>query len=64
MVGGALTHCALLHSMFELKAAQMNVQRSLIRERMIHKLQLEFNVTEAPKTFVAWKVKLQLITVQ
>ena len=30
VVVGVLTHCALIPFMFDLKAAQMNVQRSLI----------------------------------
>ena len=32
MVVGALTHCAIRHSLFYLKSTQMNAQRSLIRE--------------------------------
>ena len=31
-----LTHCAMIHFVCDLKAAQMNVQRRLIREPMLH----------------------------
>ena len=34
VVVGALAHCALLHYMSDLKAAQMNEQHSLIQELM------------------------------
>ena len=59
MVVDMLTLCALLHSMCDWKAIQMNMQHrnlcfmSLNRAKMPHK---------QPKTFVRWKV--QLITVQ
>ena len=33
-----LTCCALLHSMWDLKAAQMNLQHSLILEFLLYKL--------------------------
>ena len=32
VVVGTLTRCSLLHPLWDLKAAQMNVQRSLVRE--------------------------------
>ena len=44
-VVGALIHCALLHSVRDLKTAQMNVQRCLIRELMLYKFeQLRNNI--------------------
>ena len=33
----ALTHCALLHSMCDLKAAQMNMKCNLIMELRLYK---------------------------
>ena len=40
VVVGALTCCGLLHVICDLKAAQMNVQRCLIREFMLYKFKL------------------------
>ena len=40
---GALTWCGLLHSIFDLKAAQMNVYRSLIWEIMPYGFDLSHN---------------------
>ena len=36
VVVGALTCCAFLHSLWDLKTAKMKVQRSLIREFTLH----------------------------
>ena len=60
MVVGALTRCALLHFLFDLKASQMNVQYSLIWELMLCEFELSHN---AAKTFVVRKM-MQLITVE
>ena len=48
-VVNALTH-ALLHSMYNLKASQMNVQFSLIQELMVYELKLDHNAAETTKT--------------
>ena len=47
MVYGAQTRCALLHSVHNLKAALMNVQRNFIREFMVYELELGDNISEA-----------------
>ena len=49
MVVGALTHCALLHLVCDLKAALMNVQCSLIKKLMLYKFSLGHKATEATK---------------
>ena len=49
MVVGVLTYCELLHSVCDLKAAQMIVQRSLIWELMLHELELGHNAVKAIK---------------
>ena len=49
MVAGALTHYALLHSVSDLKATQINVYYSLILELMLNKFELGYNTTEATK---------------
>ena len=50
VIDGALTHCALLYFMFDLKAAPINVvQRCLICEIILSRLELGHNVTEATK---------------
>ena len=53
VVVGVLTHCALLHAVCNLKAAQMNVYRGLIRER--YEFERGF---KQPKTFVLQKMKI------
>ena len=53
IVVGALTPCALLHSMCDLKAAQMNVLR----------MHLGFERLKQPKIFAVKMGKTQLITV-
>ena len=46
VVVGALT-CALVHSMFYLKATQMNMQRNFIQELMLYKTEVSHNAAEA-----------------
>ena len=58
-VVGALTHSALLHSVCDLKAAQMNVQRGQIQEFILYEFKLDHNSAEANKTFIVQKVKTQ-----
>ena len=36
IVVGALTRCTLLHSLYNLKAARMNMQQSLIRKPTLY----------------------------
>ena len=64
VVVGALTGCALLQHVYDLKAAQMNVKRNLIRELWFYEFKLSHNFSEVAKTFVVRKEKAQLITVQ
>ena len=49
VVVGALTRCALLHSAYDLKAAQMNVQCNLIRELMLYKFEIDHSTAETTK---------------
>ena len=56
---GVLTHCILLHSMCDLKPAQMNVQLSNSETYA-----LQVRIEGATKTFVVQKVKAELITKQ
>ena len=49
MVVGVLTRCALLHSVCDLKAAQMNVWRSLIPEVILNEFKLGHNPAKATK---------------
>ena len=44
-----LTHCALLHSVYDLKIQQMNVQRSQIRKRKLYDFELLHNSAETVK---------------
>ena len=55
MVVGVLTCYALLHSMCNLKAAQMNVQCSLIQELMLYELKRGHNAIEANKNICCAK---------
>ena len=48
-VVSALTWCALLPSVFNLKAAQINLQRSLIRKPMAYEFELGHNATDETK---------------
>ena len=53
MVGGALICCALLHSVCDLKAAQMNVQCSLIWELILHHMYVQKHApTKTPVFFL------------
>ena len=49
MMVGVLICCALLHSMYDLKAALMYVQQSLIQQLMLYKFELGRNAIEAAK---------------
>ena len=49
VVVGALTRCALLHSMYDLKAAQMDLQYSLIHKLILNKFKLSHKAVEATK---------------
>ena len=57
MVVGALTCCTLFHSECDLKTAQMNVQRGLIRERILYKFKRGHNAAEATKKICCAKSK-------
>ena len=57
VVAGALTHCAWLHSMWDLKATQMIVQRSLICQLMFYEYELGYNTTEAIKNVCCVKTE-------
>ena len=49
VVVSALTRRALLHSMCDLKAAQMNVQGTRTRNLMLYKFEMSYNAAEATK---------------
>ena len=49
VIFGALLHCALLHSVDDVKAAQMNMQHSLIQEYMLYEIEQSYNAIEATK---------------
>ena len=49
VVVGVLTRRALLHTVCDLKAAQMNVQHNLIRKLMTYKFELGHDIEEASK---------------
>ena len=57
VVVGAHICCALLHSVCDLKAAQMNEQRALIREFIFNKFELDHNTAEAIKSICCAKIK-------
>ena len=61
VVIGALTYCALLHYIYNLKAAQMNVQHSLILELMLYEFEFQQNAVEATKT-ICCAVDLSTVT--
>ena len=46
MVVSALTYCTLLHSMWDFKAPQMNMQYSLIQKLLLYKFEMGNNVVE------------------
>ncbi len=54
-VVGALTHRSLLHYLCNLKAAQINVQRSLIKEHMLYKFELDDDTVKAIKNICGSK---------
>ena len=58
VVVGVLIRCALLYSVCNLKAAQMNMQRSLIREFMLYEFEPGHNTAEATKNIFVRKVKV------
>ena len=45
----ALTRCILLHSVCDLKVAQINVQHSLIQKLLLYELETDNYATEATK---------------
>ena len=49
MVVDALTYCALLHLICNLKAVQMNMQHSLITELMLYGVEQSYNTAEVAK---------------
>ena len=49
VVVGALKHWALLHSVYDLKARQMDIQHSLIWEFILFEFELSYNAAEASK---------------
>ena len=55
MVIGVLTCCALLHSMCDLKATQMNMQCSLIWKLMLYEFKLDYNTVDATKNICGTK---------
>ena len=55
MVVGLLTHCALLHNMYDLKATQINEQHCLIWELMLYEFKQGHNPTEATKSLCCMK---------
>ena len=57
VVVGALRDSALLYSLCDLKAGQMDVQRFLIRELMLYKCERVHNATEATENIYCTKSK-------
>ena len=51
----ALTHCALLHSVCDLKAAQMKVLSCLIQDFMLYEFRLDYKTAEATKNICCVK---------
>ena len=49
MIIGAMIHCALLHFVCDWKAAQINVQFSLIQQLMLYKIKQGHKDMEATK---------------
>ena len=64
VVVGVLIRCALFYSVCDLKAAEMNVQRSLIPELIFYALKLGYNAMEETQNIFGRKMKAQLITIQ
>ena len=62
MVVGVRSCCALLHTLCNLKATQMNVQCSITWKIILYKFELSHNGSRSKqKTFVVQKMKAQLI---
>ena len=59
MVVGALTLRGLLHSMWDLKAAHMNAQRTLIREVMFYEFELSHNTSKVKKYICCAKSEVE-----
>ena len=59
VVVGVMTHCAIVHFVWSLKATEMNVQQSQIQE-LILSLNWATMLLKQPKTFVVQKMKGQL----
>ena len=55
VIVGVLTLCALLHSFYDLKAAQMNVQCSSICKLMLYEFELSYNPPEETKKICCMK---------
>ena len=55
VVVGALTCCALLCSVYDLKAAPMNMQHNLIWELVLYKFKMDHNAMEATKNIYCVK---------
>ena len=49
VVVGVLTHCALLHSVRDLKITKVNVQCSIIEELMLYEFEQGYKIVEATK---------------
>ena len=52
---GTLTHCALIYSMCNFKASQMNLQCSLIWKLIFNELEVDHNAVEATKNICCAK---------
>ena len=57
VVVGALTCYTLLYSVSDLKAAQMNVQHSLIHELLLYEFEQGYNTVEATEE-ICYEVEL------
>ena len=55
VVDGALTCCALLHSMCDLKDTKMNMQHSLLRELTFYEFEMVHKSAEATKNIFSAK---------
>ena len=55
LVVGSLTRCVLLHSMCNLKAAQMNMECNLICELKLYEFRMGSNAAEATKNICCVK---------
>ena len=58
VVGDMLICCALLHSVYDLKVTQMNVQCSLIQELILYKFEVGHNATEETKNISCGKIEV------